>query len=179
MRGVKWLFVGRDGFRHGWRFLIFAAAIFLAVQFLEQPAIAFLAAKLHVAPNALSAPSIIISGAFDLIVILIVTGTVARFERRRIDSYGLLINEAFGGFFWNGAIAGLATIAFVGAGMLITGGMSIQGIASRGSDLITSPFLWLLAILVVGFPPAYVLLGYPLASLWTGGRVLAPTMVTH
>src|SRR5204863_3677585 len=120
MRGVKWLFVGRDGFRHGWRFLIFAAAIFLAVQFLE-PAIAFLAAKLHVAPNALSAPSIIISGAFDLIVILIVTGIVARFERRRIDSYGLPIDEAFGRFFWNGAIAGFPTIAFVGAGMLITG----------------------------------------------------------
>src|SRR5436190_23090698 len=99
MRGVKWLFVGRHGLRHGWRFLIFAAAIFLAVQFLEQPAIAFLAAKLHVAPNALSAPSIIVSGAFDLILILIMTGVVARFERRRIDGYGLPINEAFGGFF--------------------------------------------------------------------------------
>ena len=106
MRGVKWLFVGRDGLRYGWRFLIFAAAIFLAVQFLEQPAIAFLTAKLHIAPNALSAPSIIVSGAFDLILILIVTGVVARFERRRIDSYGLPINQAFGGFFWNGAIAG-------------------------------------------------------------------------
>src|SRR5213082_2964791 len=63
MRGVKWLFVGRDGLRHGWRFLIFAVAIFLAVKFLEQPAIAFLTAKLHIAPNALSAPSIIESAA--------------------------------------------------------------------------------------------------------------------
>jgi hypothetical protein len=93
MSGVKWLFVGPDGLRHGWRFLIFAAVIFLVVRFLEQPAIAFLAAKCHVDRSALSAPSIIVSDGFDLIVILIVTGVAARFEQRRIDSYGLPINE--------------------------------------------------------------------------------------
>ncbi len=178
MRGVKWLFVGRDGLRYGWRFLIFAAAIFLAVQFLEQPAIAFLTAKLHIAPNALSAPSIIVSGAFDLILILIVTGVVARFERRRIDSYGLPINQAFGGFFWNGAIAGFAAIAFVGAGMLITGGMSIQGIALRGSDLTTSPFLWLVAMLFVGVTEEYVFRGYALQSLWRGAGFWPATLIT-
>src|SRR5438046_6688762 len=178
MRGAKGLFVGPGGLRHGWRFLIFAAAIFLVVQFLQQPAIVFLAAKLHVAPNALSAPSIIVSCAFDLILILIVTGVVARFERRRIDSYGLPINQAFGGFFWNGAIAGFAAIAFVGAGMLITGGMSIQGIALHGSDLITSPFLWLVAMLFVGVTEEYVFRGYALQSLWRGAGFWPATLIT-
>ncbi len=168
MSRIKGLFVGPDGLRHGWRFLIFATAISLVVRFLEQPAIVFLAAKLHVDPGALSAPSIIVSGAFDLIVILIVTGVVARFEHRRIDSYGLPINEAFGGFFWNGAIAGFATIAFVGVGMLFMGGMSIQGIALRGSDLTTSPLLWLVAMLFVGVTEEYVFRGYALQSLWRG-----------
>src|SRR5205823_12946490 len=98
MSRTKGLFIGRDGLRYGWRFLIFATAIIVVVEFLEQPAIGFLAAKLHVDRSALSAQSIIVSGAFDLILILIVTGVVARFERRRIDSYGLPINEAFGGF---------------------------------------------------------------------------------
>ena len=179
MRGAKGLFVGPGGLRHGWRFLIFAAAIFLVVQFLQQPAIVFLAAKLHVAPNALSAPSIIVSCAFDLILILIVTGVVARFERRRIDSYGLPINQAFGGFFWNGAIAGFATIAFVGAGMLITGGMSIQGIGLRGSDLTTSPFLWLVAMLFVGVTEEYVFRGYALQSLWRGAGFWPATLITN
>src|SRR5438876_4622883 len=99
MSRIKWLFIGPDGLRHGWRFLIFAAAIFLVVQFLEQPAIAFLAAKLHINRSALSAPSIIVSDGFDLIVILVVTGVAARFEQRRVDSYGLPVNEAFGGPF--------------------------------------------------------------------------------
>src|SRR5437667_12572486 len=57
MSRVKWLFIGPDGLRNGCRFLVFASAIFLVVRFLEQPAITFLEAKLHVDPNALSAPS--------------------------------------------------------------------------------------------------------------------------
>ncbi|PYL12375.1 MAG: hypothetical protein DMF43_08540 [Verrucomicrobia bacterium] len=73
MSGVKWLFVGPDGLRHGWRFLIFAAVIFLVVQFLEQPAIAFLAAKCHVDRSALSAPSIIVSDGFDSLLLATVS----------------------------------------------------------------------------------------------------------
>src|SRR5437773_3592793 len=160
MSRIKWLFIGPDGLRHGWRFLIFAAAIFLVVQFLEQPAIAFLAAKLHVNRSALSAPSIIVSDGFDLIVILVVTGVVARFEQRRIDSYGLPVNEAFGGFFWDGVIAGFAAIAFVGAGMLISGGLLVHGVALHGAQLITSSVLWLIAMLLVGVMEEYLFRGY-------------------
>src|SRR5260370_38037235 len=116
MSGIKWLLVGPDGLRHGWRFLIFAAVIFLVVQFLEQPAIAFLAAKCHVDRNALSAPSIIVSDGFDLIVILIVTGMAARFERRPICRYGLPINGAFGGAFWNEGVTRLEASSLVWVG---------------------------------------------------------------
>jgi membrane protease YdiL (CAAX protease family) len=178
MSGVKWLFVGPDGLRHGWRFLIFAAVIFLVVQFLEQPAIAFLAAKCHVDRSALSAPSIIVSDGFDLIVILIVTGMAARLERRRIDSYGLPINEAFGGRFWNGAITGLAAIAFVGVGMLITGGMRVHGVALHGAEIITAPVLWLLAMLLVGVMEEYLFRGYALQSLWRAAGFWPAALIT-
>jgi len=138
---LKLLFIGPDGLRHGWRFLIFAAAIFLVVRFLEQPAIAFLAATFRVDRSALSAPSIIASDDFDVIVILIITGVFALCERRRIDSYGLPINEAFGGLFWNGVVAALVVVAFVAAGMLVTGGMRIHGncVAGHRSYLIAVP----------------------------------------
>jgi CAAX protease family protein len=178
MGGIKWLFFGRDGLRHGWRFLIFAAAIVVVVAFLEQPAIAFLAAKFHVDQRALSAPSIIVSDGFDLIVILIVTGVAARFERRRIDSYGLPINEAFRGFFWNGALAGLAAIAFVGAGMLITGGMRVHGVALHGAEMITAPALWFVAMLLVGVMEEYLFRGYALQSLWRGAGFWPAALIT-
>ena len=172
------MFIGPDGLRHGWRFLIFAAAIFLVVQFLEQPAIAFLAAKLHVNRSALSAPSIIVSDGFDLIVILVVTGVAARFEQRRVDSYGLPVNEAFGGFFWDGVIAGFAAIAFVGVGMLISGGLLVHGVALHGAQLITSPVLWLIAMLLVGVMEEYLFRGYALQSLWRGAGFWSAALIT-
>ena len=178
MSRAKWLFIGPDGLRHGWRFLIFVAAIFLVVRFLEQPAIAFLAGKLHVGRRALSAPSIIVGDGFDLIVILVVTGVFARFERRRVDGYGLPLNEAFGGYFWNGAAAGLAAIAFVGAGMLISGGMRIRGVALHGSNLITSPLLWLIAMIILGVTEEYVFRGYALQSLWRGTGFWPASLIT-
>jgi uncharacterized protein len=172
------LFIGPDGLRHGWRFLIFAAAIVLVVELLGQSAISFLVAILHVNRNALSAPAIIVSDGFVLIVVLIVTGVFALCERRRIDSYGLPINEAFGGFFWNGVIAGLAAIVFVGAGMLISGGMRIHGIALRGTDLIVSPLLWIVAMLFVGLMEEYLFRGYALRSLWRGAGFWPATLIT-
>ncbi|PYL79365.1 MAG: hypothetical protein DMF21_13175 [Verrucomicrobia bacterium] len=178
MSRIKWVFIGPDGLRHGWRFLIFAAAIFLVVQFLEQPAIAFLAAKLHVNRSALSAPSIIVSDGFDLIVILVVTGVAARFEQRRIDSYGLPVNGAFGGFFWDGVIAGFAAIAFVGVGMLISGGLLVHGVALHGGQLITSPVLWLIAMLLVGVMEEYLFRGYALQSLWRGAGFWSAALIT-
>jgi len=178
MSRIKWLFIGPDGLRHGWRFLIFAAAIFLVVQFLEQPAIAFLAAKLHVNRSALSAPSIIVSDGFDLIVILVVTGVAARFEQRRVDSYGLPVNEAFGGFFWDGVIAGFAAIAFVGVGMLISGGLLVHGVALHGAQLITSSVLWLIAMLLVGVMEEYLFRGYALQSLWRGAGFWSAALIT-
>jgi membrane protease YdiL (CAAX protease family) len=178
MGRMRWLFIGPDGLRHGWRFLIFAATIFLVVRFLEQPAIAFLTAKFHVNRSALSAPSIIVSDGFDLIVILVVTGVAAQFERRRIDGYGLPFNEAFGGFFWTGAVAGLAAIAFLGAGMLITSGMRVHGIALRDADLIISPLLWLIAMLILGVTEEYVFRGYALQSLWRGAGFWPAALIT-
>lgn len=178
MSKVKSIFIGPDGLRHGWRFLIFVAAIVLVAQFLEQLAIAFLGAKLHVDRSALSASSLILGDGFDLIVVLIVTGAFALCERRRIDSYGLPVNEAFGGLFWNGVVAALIVVAFVAAGMLVTGGMRIHGIALHGIDLITSPLLWLVAMLFVGVTEEYFFRGYALQSLWRGTGFWPAALIT-
>jgi hypothetical protein len=71
MSKFKSIFIGPDGLRHGWRFLIFVAALVLVAQFLAQLAIAFLEVKLLVDRSALSASSIILGDSLDLIVILI------------------------------------------------------------------------------------------------------------
>src|ERR1700730_4182005 len=177
MRRVKWVFIGQNGLRHGWRFVIFAAAISLVFQFLEEPALGFLARKLHL-DNALSATNLIVSDLVDLIIVLIITGVAARLERRRIDSYGLPLNQAFTGLFWNGALLGSLTIVFVGLAMLVTGGMRLQGVALRGAEMITAPVLWFIAMLLVGLTEEYVFRGYALQSLWRGAGFWPAALIT-
>ena len=177
MRRVKWVFIGKNGLRQGWRFIIFAAAIILVFQFLEEPALRFLARKLHL-DNALSATNVIVSDLVDLVIVLIITGVAARLERRRIDSYGLPLNQAFTGLFWNGAVLGSLTIVFVGLAMFVTGGMRVQGVALRGAEMITAPVLWLIAMLLVGLTEEYVFRGYALQSLWRGAGFWPAALVT-
>ena len=177
MRRVKWVFIGENGLRQGWRFIIFAAAIILVFQFLEEPALGFLARKLHL-DNGLSATNLIVSGLVDLIIVLIITGVAARLERRRIDSYGLPLNQAFTGLFWNGALLGSLTIVFVGLAMLVTGGMRLQGVALRGAEMITATVLWLIAMLLVSLTEEYVFRGYALQSLWRGAGFWPAALIT-
>jgi membrane protease YdiL (CAAX protease family) len=177
MRRVKWVFIGENGLRQGWRFTIFAAAIILVFQLLEEPALGFLARKLHL-DNALSATNLIVSDLVDLIIVLIITGVAARLERRRIDSYGLPLNQAFTGLFWNGALLGGLTIVFVGLAMLVTGGMRLQGVALRGAEMITAPVFWFIAMLLVGLTEEYVFRGYALQSLWRGAGFWPAALIT-
>jgi CAAX protease family protein len=74
--------------------------------------------------------------------------------------------------------AGLAAIVFVGAAMLVTGGMRIRGIALNGADLITSPLLWLVAMLFVGVMEEYLFRGYALQSLWRGAGFWPAALIT-
>jgi membrane protease YdiL (CAAX protease family) len=177
MRRVKWVFIGENGLRQGWRFIIFAAVIILVFQFLEEPALGFLARKFHL-DNALSATNLIVSDLVDLVIVLIITGVAARLERRRIDSYGLPLNQAFTGLFWNGALLGSLMVVFVGLAMFVTGGMRLQGVALRGADMITAPALWLIAMLLVGLTEEYVFRGYALQSLWRGAGFWPAALIT-
>jgi len=177
MRRVRWVFIGENGLRQGWHFIIFAAALILVFQFLEEPALRFLARKLHL-DNALSATNVIVSDLVDLVIVLIITGVAARLERRRIDSYGLPLNQAFTGLFWNGALLGSLTIVFVGLAMFVTGGMRVQGVALHGAEMITAPVLWLIAMLLVGLTEEYVFRGYALQSLWRGAGFWPAALIT-
>ncbi len=66
----------------------------------------------------------------------------------------------------------------VAAGMLVTGGMHIHGIALQGTDLISSPLLWLVAMLLVGVTEEYFFRGYALQSLWRGTGFWPAALIT-
>ena len=172
---VRSLFVGQAGLRYGWRFVIFAAAIILAFQFVEEPAILFSAVKFHLDLNALTAQLLILSEIAGFLIVLTVTGAAALLERRRIDSYGLPVNRRFGRLFWDGAFVGLLTIIFVGLAMLGAGGMQVNGLALHGKEIITSSILWLVGMLLVGVSEEYLFRGYALQSLCDRTGEVSPT----
>src|SRR5690349_15150393 len=97
---IREMFVGQDGLRAGWRFLLFALGIELFGQYLAWPLGSYLALRFGIGIDELSAPAMILSELMSLATVLLVTGVAALCERRRIDSYGLPVNQAFGLYFW-------------------------------------------------------------------------------
>jgi len=107
-----------------------------------------------------------------------VTGIAAIAERRRVDSYGLPIEQAFGKFFWNGMLAGMLLVVFVAGAMILTGGMALHGLAPHGSDLAKLGLLWLIANILVGIGEEYTFRGYALQSLWRGAGFWPAALIT-
>jgi len=96
---IGWVFIGAEGLRAGWRFLLFALGIVLGTWFVEEPLANFLAQRLAVDLHELSAPALLIREFVLCVSVFLVTGIAAIAERRRVDSYGLPIDQAFGKFF--------------------------------------------------------------------------------
>ena len=62
--------------------------------------------------------------------------------------------------------------------MLISGGLLVHGVALHGAQLITSPVLWLIAMLLVGVMEEYLFRGYALQSLWRGAGFWSAALIT-
>jgi membrane protease YdiL (CAAX protease family) len=172
------IFIGANGLRPIWRFVAFVAAVFALFYVFEGPASEYLAGKLRINLNLLSPQALVLSQVLDLVLVLIVVGAAAAFEHRRIDTYGLPLESAFGRKFWEGMAMGFTTIAFVALGMIATGGMRVHGIALHGRDAILSPMFWLITMLFVGVNEEYLSRGYGLQSLARGIGFWPASIVT-
>ena len=171
-------FIGPAGLRAGWRFLLFVVGIILVGRFVAFPLATDLVSRFQIATDELSAPAMIFSESLDFGTLLVVTGLAALFERRRIDSYGLPITQAFGLYFWKGMLAAFLVILFVAGAMLVTGGMQIHGLALSGSELLVSMLLWLGAMILVGLNEEYLFRGYALQCLWRGAGFWPAALIT-
>jgi membrane protease YdiL (CAAX protease family) len=161
------LFVGPNGVRAGWRFLAYAAILIgfdLAIQaFVVPPAMGVLRV-----PQGLTAYAMLVAEVFEGISVLVATGILAAFERKRIDSYGLPARLAFRGRFWEGIAIGLVSAGAVCVAMIASGAMVVSGLALHGSELVAQTLLWLVVMVLVGLNEEYMFRGYPLQALARG-----------
>jgi hypothetical protein len=178
MSFLRSIFVGSDGLRAGWRFLLFAIGIEAGLWLIELPLGDFLGRILEVDLHALSAPALAIRKFAQCVSVFVVTGIAALLERRRLDAYGLRVNQAFGWFFWKGLIAGLVMVGLLACAMIATGGMVIQGLALHGTDIARFSLLWLVANILIGIGEEYTFRGYPLQTLWRGAGFWPAAFIT-
>ena len=172
------IFIGPDGLRAGWKFLLFALGIELGALIVEEPLAQVLARYFAINLRELSAPALLIREFVFCLSVFLVTGIAALAERRRIDSYGLSIEQAFGKFFWKGMLAGLLVVLFVACAMISSGAMVLHGLALHGSDLARLTLLWFVANILIGLSEEYTFRGYGLQSLWRGAGFWPATLIT-
>ena len=172
------IFIGPDGLRAGWRFLLFALGIKLGALVVEEPLAQVLARYFAINLRELSAPALLIREFVFCLSVFLVTGIAALAERRRIDSYGLPIEQAFGKFFWKGMLAGLLVVLFVAGAMILSGAMVLHGLALHGSDLAMFTLLWFVANILIGLSEEYTFRGYGLQSLWRGAGFWPAALIT-
>jgi membrane protease YdiL (CAAX protease family) len=172
------VFIGPQGLRAGWRFLLFALGIELGVRFVEEPLGQFLAQRFAINLHALSAPALLTQKFVLCVSVFLVTGIAAILDRRRVDSYGLPVEQALGKFFWKGMLAGLLVVVFVAGAMILTGGMALHGLALHGNDIAKLGLLWLIANILLGIGEEYTFRGYALRSLWRGAGFWPAALIT-
>jgi hypothetical protein len=96
MERLRRLFVGSDRkLRFIWRAVIYWAIAAYVLPPLFTPLIFRTAALLNLR-DVLSASSLALSEFAIFLIALITTALLARYERRRVDSYGLPVRQAFG-----------------------------------------------------------------------------------
>src|SRR5258708_7235341 len=163
---LRSILIGSDGrLRPIWCASIFyALGTWVLFPMMERP-LPTVANALHLSPG-LTPDSIILKDSGDLIIAITCTGIFALYEHRRIDSYGLPLNQVFGRQTVEGAFAGVIAAAAVAAGMVILGGMQIQGLSQSGGAVALSAFAWLGANILIGISEELWWRSYLQQTLW-------------
>ena len=146
--------------------LLYAALAFwlLSADFVLGPILERAANALHL--RDLSPGAVAFSEAASLAAALLLTWMFARYEHRRVDSYGLPVCEAFGALYWEGIGIGVVNAGAVALGMIALGGITIHGLSLHGAGILWGALAWLGACTLVGVAEEMLFRGYLLQTLW-------------
>jgi membrane protease YdiL (CAAX protease family) len=163
---VRSLLVGSDGkLRPLWRAALFFVLAYWLLPLALDPVAALVADRFGIRED-LSASSIAVNEIENLIVAFVATAIFARYERRRIDSYGLPVRQVLGSPTWDGVAIGIVMAAGVALGMYLLGGMQVHGLATHGTELLVAALAWLGANICVGLAEELWFRAYWLQTLW-------------
>jgi len=155
---VRTVFVGPEGLRLVWRFMLYLAMA-VAIAFL-------LGAVSHFAHLTISRLWISLVAEIQLLLAAVIPAWImARIERRPFGAYGLPPRMAFGKLFWLGALWGLVALTLLmivlrGAGVFYFGGLALHGVR-----VLKFAAFWGGFFLLVGLFEEFLMRGYTLFTL--------------
>lgn len=170
--GFRAIFLGANGIRAGWRFLLyaifFAGLIFVFQSVLKQvPSFVEIVKKAQKQGIITPAAEFIIEG-MAIAAAFLAAFFMSRIEKRSFAVYGIPSRGAFGKLFWQGVLWGLLfeTLAMILISAL--GGYSLGTLALAGGALFKYAVLWALGFTLVGIQEEFTFRGYSLFTLATG-----------
>ncbi len=153
-RPLRTIFVGPQGIRAGWRFVLYllmAAAIAFSLGFVLQPWHAHGAARLWL---QVAAEAILVLAA------VVPAFIMARIEKRSFADYGLPGLQTFGKLFWIGCLWGLLAITALLCMIRGLHGFYFGHLALHGVRILKFAAFWGFFFLLVGLFEEFLLRGY-------------------
>jgi membrane protease YdiL (CAAX protease family) len=165
---LRKIFVGPNGIRAGWRFLIFVAlvVVFRVAAFRVAPVWRLL--KMTQQSGTLTPVSDCTAAGLSAITAFLAAFIMSRIEKRRLTSYGIPLVGAFGRFFWWGVIWGLGMLTVEMLIIHALGGFVFGGFALHGTTLFQYAAAWAVSFILVGINEEFTFRGYPQFTLTTG-----------
>jgi uncharacterized protein len=161
---ISKIFLNDRGLRAGWRLLayaIFVAALGIGGGIVFQHFIPLEAGSVR--PGKLMAQEL-----FSFGVVFGAALIMGLLERRPPGTYGLPLNVAFGKFFWQGFLIGLAEVSALMGLIAAFGGYSFGKIELHGVEILRWGIIWVAFFLVVGFYEEFQFRGYTQFTLADG-----------
>lgn len=155
---------GRE-LRAGWRLIIFLALFFAIGRGMRM-----LLERMHLPDyQGLHPMDLIIAEGGTLVVALIATVIMARFERRSLSVYGIpKLRDLFGRLFWAGFVWGVAMPSAIIALIFLSGDYHVHGLNVTGAQLCRFAALWIVANLLIGVSEEITYRGYFLYTMADG-----------
>jgi membrane protease YdiL (CAAX protease family) len=159
---IHTIFVGRQGLRAGWRFLLYVGmwrASFLLLRVVVQ----------YVQPHEFHGIWLNLIGELEFLGSAILPALVmAAIEKRPFGDYGLPRKYAFGKSFWVGLVWGIAAITFLVVAVGGAGDFSLGGLALHGWRILKFAAFWGGFFVIVGLFEEFLLRGYTQFTLTQG-----------
>jgi membrane protease YdiL (CAAX protease family) len=172
-RAIRYIFVGSNGIRAGWRFVMFLALSAVSRKVIIQRGLRLIPGFLKIAKATQGSGvlnpefQILLEGA-AIITVFIAAFIMSKIEKRSFDAYGFSRTGAFGKLLWQGAIWGLAFETIEILAICAFRGFSFGTFALAGAALVKYAILWAIGFLLVAIFEEFLFRGYSQFTLGSG-----------